>query len=219
MSELMKLYGRRRGRRLRDTPQHLMDELLPQIQVNLPEQGLLEIGTKPLWLEIGFGGGEHLHGQAINNPDAHLIGCEAYINGIAALLQLQNDNPAPNMQVFPEDARLLINKLPDHCLSRIFVLFPDPWPKLRHFKRRLLSESFIASLARVIKPGAELLIATDDDSYAEWIEMQLAKQTFFDGPAGDIHIQPKGWVRTRYQMRAERLGNTCRFYSMTRKAL
>jgi tRNA (guanine-N7-)-methyltransferase len=217
MSELMKLYGRRRGRRLRDTPQQLMDELLPTLLVHLPEEGQLVLPAKPVWLEIGFGGGEHLHGQAINNPDVHLIGCEAFINGIAALLQLQNDNPASNLQVFPEDARLLINKLPDHCLSRVFVLFPDPWPKQRHFKRRLLSDSFLTTLGRIIKPGGELLIATDDDSYAEWIEDKLAKQKLFDGPLGDIHIQPAGWVRTRYQARAERLKNICRFYSLKRK--
>ncbi len=217
MSELMKLYGRRRGRRLRDTPQQLMDELLPTLLVHLPEEGQLELPAKPIWLEIGFGGGEHLHGQAIINPDVLLIGCEAFINGIAALLQLQNDNPAHNLQVFPEDTRLLINKLPDHCLSRVFVLFPDPWPKQRHFKRRLLSDSFLTTLGRIIKPGGELLIATDDDSYAEWIEDKLAKQKLFDGPLGDIHIQPEGWVRTRYQARAERLKNICRFYSLKRK--
>jgi tRNA (guanine-N7-)-methyltransferase len=219
VSELMKLYGRRRGRRLRDTPQQLMDELLPKIVVTLPAEGLLDFGNKTNWLEIGFGGGEHLHGQAIKNPDVQLIGCEAFINGIAALLQLLDETPAPNVQVFPEDARLLINKLPDHCIDRVFVLFPDPWPKLRHFKRRLLSDSFLITLGRILKPGGELLIATDDDSYAAWIEARLAQQTLFNGPQGDIHVQPQNWVRTRYQMRAERLGNTCRFYSMRRKIL
>jgi tRNA (guanine-N7-)-methyltransferase len=217
MSELMKLYGRRRGRRLRDTPQQLMDELLPQITLNLPEEGHLDLGCEPVWLEIGFGGGEHLYGQAVKNPEVQLIGCEAFINGIASLLHLQADDPVSNMRVFPNDARLLIKKLPDSSLDKVFVLFPDPWPKTRHFKRRLLSDSFLLTLGRVLKPGAELLIATDDDSYAEWIEDKLAKQTLFDGPLGDIHIPPEGWVRTRYQMRAERLGNVCRFYCMKRK--
>jgi tRNA (guanine-N7-)-methyltransferase len=217
MSELMKLYGRRRGRRLRETPQQLMDELLPEITILLPEEGLIKLPDSPVWLEIGFGGGEHLHGQALKNPHIHLIGCEAFINGIASLLQLQNENPAPNMQVFPEDARLLIAMLPNQSLERVFVLFPDPWPKQRHFKRRLLSDSFIKTLGRVIKSGGELLIATDDDSYAQWIEAKLAKQTLFDGPLADIHTAPADWVRTRYQMRAERLGNLCRFYSMLKK--
>ncbi len=217
MSELMKLYGRHRGRRLRDQPQMLMDELLPQITIQIPEKGYLQLGDKPVWLEIGFGGGEHLHGQAVKNPEVQLIGCEAYVNGIASLLQLQNETPVSNMLVHPADARVLVEKLPDHSLDRVFVLFPDPWPKQRHFKRRLLSDSFIAKLGRVIKPGGQLLIATDDDSYAHWIEERLAKQTLFEGPQGDIYTPPQDWVRTRYQMRAERLGNRCRFYGMTRE--
>lgn len=217
MSELMKLYGRLRGRKLRDTPQHLMDELLPQVRLNLPEDGTIAIGTQPLWLEVGFGAGEHIHGQALNHPDIQFIGCEAYINGVSGLLQHMHNQPTPNLRIFPQDARLLINRLPDACTDRVYVLFPDPWPKKRHFKRRLLSDSFIQTLARIIKPGGELRIATDDDSYAEWIEERLGRQTFFEGPVGDIHTPPADWIRTRYQMRAERLGNTCRFYCMTRK--
>lgn len=217
MSELMKLYGRRRGRKLRETPQQLMDELLPKIKIDLPSESLLSLPDKPIWLEIGFGGGEHLHGQAIANPDKHLIGCEAFINGIASLLQIQDEQPAQNLQIFPADARLLINTLPDHCISKVFILFPDPWPKKRHFKRRLISDSFLEVLARIIKPQGELLIATDDDSYNAWIEEKLSTQSFFDKADKNIHETPVGWIRTRYQMRAERLGNTCRFYSMKRK--
>lgn len=217
MSELNKLYGRHRGRRLRETPQKLMEELLPQIQVQLPDDGPLDLGPAPLWLEIGFGGGEHLHGQAKNNPGALLIGCEAFINGVASLLQHQSLDPVPNLRIYPSDARNLVEKLPDQSLDRVFILFPDPWPKKRHFKRRLVSPTFLEKLARVIKPGGILLIATDDDSYAEWIEDKLVQQTLFEGPTGDIHTPPESWVRTRYQMRAERLGNVCRFYGMKRK--
>lgn len=214
----MKLYGRRRGRKLRDTPQQLMDELLPKLKINLPSEGLLALPEKPIWLEIGFGGGEHIHGQALANPDKYLIGCEAFINGIASLLQLQAEEYTENLAIFPADARLLIEKLPDQNISKVFILFPDPWPKKRHFKRRLISEAFLAILARIIKPDGELLIATDDDSYNEWIEEKLSSQTFFTLISKDIHCPPTGWVRTRYQMRAERLGNTCRFYSMKRKS-
>lgn len=213
----MKLYGRRRGRKLRDLPQQLMDELLPQITVTLPEEGMLTFGPKPQWLEIGFGAGEHLHGQALQNPDVDIIGCEAFINGIAALLQHIHETPAPNIKIFPWDARVLTAKVPDHSLDKVFILFPDPWPKQRHFKRRLISESFLNVLARIIKPGGKLIIATDDGSYAQWIEGKLAQQTNFAGPREDIHTPPIGWVKTRYQMRAERLGNICRFYEMTRK--
>ena len=212
MSEISKLYGRRRGRKLREQPQQLMDHLLPQITVTLPEDGFLPLNDKPQWLEIGFGGGEHLHGQATQNPHVEIIGCEAFINGIASLLQHIHDKPVSNIKIFPRDARVLTDKLPDHSIDRAFILFPDPWPKVRHFKRRLISAAFIQVLARILKPGAELIIATDDDSYAEWIENQIKAQTHFTLANNDIHTPPQGWVKTRYQMRAERLHNICRFY-------
>lgn len=206
-------YGRRRGRRLRAGKQALMDVLLPKLGIGdwglgigeeYPLPNAQSLMPKPLWLEIGFGGGEHLVYQAAHHRDVGIIGCEPYINGIAELLKNIEGHKLKNVRIFPGDARLLIEKLPDACLERVFILYPDPWPKARHHKRRLISKAFLDSLVRVMKPGAELRLATDHEDYATWMLERLLSHTAFQWTAktcDDWLKPPADWITTRYEQK------------------
>ena len=144
----------------------------------LPESGRIDparlfADQRPLWLEIGFGGGEHLAAQAAAHPDRGLIGCEPFITGVARLLALAEAQGSTNIRIAVEDARLLLEALPDGCLERIFVLFPDPWPKTRHHKRRIVNPATARQFARLLRPGGELRLATDDMAYARAMLLAL----------------------------------------------
>jgi tRNA (guanine-N7-)-methyltransferase len=200
---LIHSYGRRRGRKLRASRQVLMEELLPKIAVRLDEK--IKI-SGPLWLEIGFGGGEHLAAQALQHPTIGMIGCEPYIDGVASLLAHLHKDNINNVRIFTDDARLLIEKLPAASVDRVFILFPDPWPKARHHKRRLIQQPFLELLARVMKPGAELRLATDHADYCTWMLEQMLSSPHFTWTArekADWENPPADWIRTRYQEWAE----------------
>ena len=179
------LHGRRRGKKLRAGQQSLLDTLLPRLALALPAEPIVtpdnEVaesttkidlarafgGTLPtdgVWLEVGFGAGEHLVWQAEQHPNVGLIGCEPYINGVAKCLAHIERTGVSNVRLFTDDARFVMQALPPQSLSRAFVLFPDPWPKTRHHKRRFVQRSNLDVLARLMKPGAELRLATDDPS-------------------------------------------------------
>lgn len=207
---LLASFGRRRGRRLRPTKQGLFDTLLPKLTLALPESGTLDVRAlfprqKDYWLEIGFGGGEHLAHQAGLNPGVGIIGCEPYINGIADLLKHIDSHKLDNIAVFTEDARLLMAKLPDASLSRVFILYPDPWPKARHHKRRLVSRELLDELARIMKPGAVLRLATDHADYCTWMLERLLPYPEFSWTAKDCDdwLKPwSDWIPTRYEQKA-----------------
>ncbi len=133
-------------------------------------------GAPPLILEIGFGGGEHLVAQAAAHPDAHFIGVEPFLNGVASCLRHIEESGVQNLRLHQGDARDVIARLPDACLDLCYILFPDPWPKTRHWKRRLIQHGFLDELARVLKPGAEVRFATDWANYAEWTLELLLKR-------------------------------------------
>lgn len=202
-------YGRRRGRRLRAGKQSLMEALLPELTIALPDSGTLTLSTlfpnaKAMWLEIGFGGGEHLVHQAVQHRDTGIIGCEPYINGIAELLKNIESHKLRNVRIYPADARLLIEKLPDASLDKVFILYPDPWPKARHHKRRLISKEFLDSLARVMKPNAELRLATDHADYATWMLERLLTHPSFHWSAqtcDDWLTPPVDWITTKYEQK------------------
>lgn len=167
---------------------------------NLPPQG-----GKEYWLEIGFGGGEHLAHQAGLHPDIGIIGCEPYIPGIAGLLSYISEHKVGNVRVYTDDARHLMERLPDACLSRVFILYPDPWPKARHHKRRLVSKPTLDALSRVMKPGSLLRLATDDADYATWMLEQLLPHPDFTWTAkgcDDWLKPPADWISTRYEQKA-----------------
>jgi tRNA (guanine-N7-)-methyltransferase len=161
--------------------------------------------VQELWLEVGFGAGEHLFELATKNPNAGLIGAEPYESGVAKLLSKLADNPLPNVRIYEGDGRDIIAALADASLSRFFLLFPDPWPKTRHHKRRFLQMEVLDELARVLKPGAELRFATDDKScLAHALERLMAHPAFAwtaQGP-GDWKERPADWPATRYEAKA-----------------
>ena len=166
-------FGRRRGRKLKPGRQALLDALLPKLRIALPPgEAPLDPATlfDPLraatWLEIGFGAGEHLAWQAERRPDIGFVGCEPYVNGVVALLARASERGLANLRIWPDDARPLLQRLAPGSIGRAFVLFPDPWPKLRHRKRRLIQRPFLDLMARALAPGAELRLATDDPDYA-----------------------------------------------------
>jgi tRNA (guanine-N7-)-methyltransferase len=178
-----------------------MEELLPRLAFDpgqLPPAG-------PLWLEIGFGAGEHLAWQAVQNPEVTLVGCEVYRNGIAACLGRVEHDRLANIRIWPADARDLIERMRDASVDRAFLLFPDPWPKKRHAERRFVVPANLDSLARVLKQGAELRFATDDPEYLRWTLDRLPVHPAFrwqaNGPA-DWRQRPADWPPTRYEQKA-----------------
>jgi tRNA (guanine-N7-)-methyltransferase len=266
-----KLYGRRKGPKLSAHQQQLLDRLLPQLQVKLragadpnayfspPPCGEVDprsgSGGEPLqdiWLEIGFGGGEHLFWQAQHHPKVGIIGAEPFVNGVVKLLSkvvsqgppsvslaLRSSSPPPpqagedmpslaypppftgevdssersddesgggnNIRIHTGDAREVIESLPDASLGRVFILFPDPWPKTRHHKRRFVQMEMLDELSRVMKPGAELRFASDDAGYVEWtLERVLAHPSFewTATRAADWKSRPSDWPPTRYEVKA-----------------
>jgi tRNA (guanine-N7-)-methyltransferase len=205
------LYGRRRGRTLRPGQQQRLAELLPRLGFELPATGALDpraLFAGPVdavWLELGFGGGEHLVAQAADHPATGMIGAEVFENGIAKLLREVARRGLGNIRVFADDARALVAALAPSSIARAFILFPDPWPKARHKKRRLLSPPLIDALARTLEDGAELRLATDDMDYArQMLERMLDHRAFrwlAAGP-GDWRARTADWPPTRYEEKA-----------------
>ncbi len=215
-----RLFGRRKGRPLRVRKTALVETLLPRLTVALPATGHVDpnmwFGFKPrgLWLEIGFGGGEHLAAQAAAQPDIACIGCEPFLNGIASLLDHIDRRQLANIRIYPGDARLLLAALPDACLERVFVLFADPWPKKRHAERRFIQTDSLAELARTMRPGARLRLATDDPTLQEWTTEQMTAKPHFapeDG-TGISTARPADWVITRYEEKALLAGRQPLYY-------
>jgi tRNA (guanine-N7-)-methyltransferase len=206
-----RFYGRRLGRPLRLRKTALMDTLLPKLTLAVPGQGGLNLASiflhKPtqFWLEIGFGGGEHLAAQAVRNPEIGFLGCEPFRNGIASLLDHIEARQIPNIRIYADDARHVLDALPDASLDRCFVLFADPWPKARHAKRRFIGVENIPRLSRVLKPNAELRLATDDAQLAEWMTEHMRASMDF---AEVFHTSspPTDWVPTRYEHKAIKVG-------------
>jgi tRNA (guanine-N7-)-methyltransferase len=207
MSEdrLIHSFGRRRGRKLRAGRAALLDTALPALRVSLPpgEAALdpaapVAGAARETWLEIGFGGGEHLAWQAAANPDVGLIGCEPYENGVVALLGHVRDRGLANIRIWSDDARLLLERLAPGRIARAFVLFPDPWPKARHHKRRLIQAPFLDLLARALRPGAELRVATDHVDYLDWILERAPAHPDFT-LVETLRARPADWPQTRYE--------------------
>ena len=195
----------------------MQQELLPQLSITLPEAGtvdpaaLFSQAPAAVWLEIGFGGGEHLAAQAERHPEIAFIGSEVFENGVARLVGEVGRRSLDNVRIFAGDARLLLDRLAPASLGRVFILFPDPWPKLRHHKRRLVASATLDRLAVVMQPGAELRLATDDPSYLVWMLEHVTAHPAFAwlarGPA-DWRQRPADWPPTRYEEKAYAAGRT-----------
>ena len=175
-----------------------------------------------LWIEVGFGGGEHARAQAVSNPQAGLVACEVYANGICSLLsalvpeggEATASLPA-NLLVWDDDARLLLRQLRPGALSRLFLMFPDPWPKIRHAKRRFVHPDNLALLAVAMRPGGQWRIASDDPTYQAWTAAILSKQPWFHVPP-PVTERPEGWPPTRYEQKARQAGRSPLWWQATR---
>jgi tRNA (guanine-N7-)-methyltransferase len=221
-----RLYGRTRGSKLRPRQEILLDVTLPRLLLT-PDQFAnpsAAFASPPdgLWVEVGFGGGEHARAQAAHNPNVGLIACEVYANGICSLLSGlvpeggEATAPLPgNLRIWDDDARLLLRDLPAQSLDRLFLLFPDPWPKARHAKRRFVHLDNLPLAARVLKPGAEWRIASDDPTYQAWTAEVLAGQILFD-VAAPATQRPQDWPPTRYERKAELAGRPSLYWSAIR---
>lgn len=220
-----KLHGRKKGHRLRKQRQELLDTLLPRIvfpQTASPihnPQDLFHRRYDALWLEVGFGDGGHLAWQAKNNPDIGFIGCEPYEPGVAGLLSLIAADNIENVVVHPDDARQVFSRLPEGCISRVFILFPDPWPKKKHNKRRFISPENIDALARLMHSGAELRFASDIDDYIQWTLAIFRDRKDFIWTAEsprDWQYRPDDWPATKYERKANAAGRTGKFLRFQR---
>lgn len=216
----IRTYGRRKGHKLSPRKTRLLQELLPELRLDLeappPSElaDLFPVAVSEVWLEIGFGGGEHLAWQAQANPKVGFIGCEPFVNGVAKLLSAIAEGDLRNIRIWDSDAREVLDWLDDASLARVFVLYPDPWPKSRHHKRRIISPQTLRALARVMRSGAELRIATDIGDYVR----SSLEAAFESGdlewraerPA-DWRVRPPDWPPTRYEKKALREGRQAHY--------
>jgi len=219
------IYGRRLGRPLRPGRQRLLDDRLPELAVPLPARpGTLDpkrLFARPVeevWLEVGFGNGEHLAALAAAHPEIGLIGCEPFLNGVAALLAAVEAEGLDNVRIHADDARQVLDALPDASVGRVFVLFPDPWPKARHHKRRFIRPETLDRLARVLAEGGVLRLASDDAPLVDWMLWQTRRHPAFAWTArraADWRERPADWPPTRYE--AKRLHGTPAFLDFRRR--
>ena len=199
-----------------------MRDLAPRLEADLAalREGRMFEPGRELWLEIGFGGGEHLLARAAENPEIGLVGCEPFVNGVAKLLAGIEARGLTNLRVRVDDATGLIDAAPDETFSRIYLLYPDPWPKRRQLKRRFVSERNVAALARVLKPGGELRFATDIDDSAGWTLRRFAASPLFawEAKTADDWRRPwDGWAPTRYEAKARAAGRGSAYLTFKRR--
>ena len=210
----LRSFGRIKARPIKPRQAALMDTLLPAIAVPDPKAGAVDPralmpDAKEVWLEIGFGGGEHMAAQAARRPDALVIGCEPFLNGVASALRHVEEGDLKNVRIHADDARDLVNALPDASVDRVLILFPDPWHKARHNKRRLIQGETAQALARILKPGGRLRFVTDWKDYADWALERLGRTPglrWLAEEADDWRVAPPDHVVTRYE--EKKLGDT-----------
>jgi len=210
-----RLYGRISGKKLRPRQEWLLDQFL--LRLSWPEIPFAP-GLTETWLEVGFGGGEHAFALAQANPHAGLIAAEVFEPGICSLLSRlapegTNPEPPPNLRIFTHDARPLLRTIPDRSLTKLFLMFPDPWPKARHAKRRFVHPALIPEIARILTPGGEWRIASDDPTYQSWTDEVIAAQTLLK-PAARAKIRPENWPPTRYEAKALIAGRQPIYWSL-----
>ena len=219
------VYGRRRGRRLRIGRERLLQNLLPKVAItisDMPPTPLhwFDASIQGVWLEIGFGAGEHLADQAAAHPNIGFIGCEPFRNGVAHLLARIDSDGLRNIRIFPEDARQLLKALPSSSIDRAIALFPDPWPKARHHRRRIIAAETLNDLSRTLKSGCELRLASDNTGYVRWMLYHTLNDGGFEWVArrpDDWRNRPTDWPPTRYEIKALNRGDDCYFLQFQRR--
>ncbi len=223
----LRWYGRRHGHKLRRGRRGLMETVLPAVRFRPAAEGgpvdplqAFPMPASDVWLEIGFGAGHHLEAQAAAHPDVAMIGCEPFVNGVARLLSAIDATGIGNIRIFDDDARLLLGALPDASIGRVFILFPDPWPKKRHHKRRFISTGNLDSLSRILKDGGELRFASDHMDYVRWTLDHVTRHPDFHWLARsprDWRAPPPDWFETRYEAKARKDGLACAYLCFRRR--
>lgn len=215
-------YGRHKGKTLKSKQVWRMENILPEIQIEILEGQPFDLraqfgNANPIWIEIGFGGGEHLAHLAMSNPDINFVGCEPFVNGVAAILRPIEENNITNIRIFPGDARELFDVLEDGIFERAYLLYPDPWPKKRHADRRFMHPENLKQIHRLLTPNAQLRVASDIAAYIDHgLEAVSASECFALTPRD--RFQPwDGWHRTRYESKAIRENRTPQYVIFERK--
>lgn len=221
-----RFHGRRHGRKLRAGRQDLVRSLLPRLRVPISDDGValdprtaFDRPTAPVWLEIGFGCGEHLFHRAAASPDIGFIGCEPFVNGVANLLARVAEADLHNVRIFDDDARLLLPRLAEASVERIFLLFSDPWPKKRHHRRRFLSPETLDKLANILADGGQIWVASDHMGSVAWTLQHATRHRAFRWLArrpDDWRRRPQDWIPTRYESKALAAGGKCAYLRFER---
>lgn len=209
-----KFYGRRQGHKLHPRQAALMQDLLPKLCVGLDACAPKDLfsaapSVKKYALEIGFGGGEHLAARAEQEPETGFIGSEVFVNGVSKLLSSIDETGLTNIKIYPDDARDLLPQLPDAGFDDIYLLYPDPWPKKRHNKRRFICAENLAHLRRVLKPGGRFIFASDIADYVSWTLAHMRLEEGFKWTArsaSDWLMPDARWPGTRYEAKAIKAG-------------
>ncbi|WP_106640851.1 tRNA (guanine(46)-N(7))-methyltransferase TrmB [Allosphingosinicella vermicomposti] len=225
-ASIRRLYGRRSGHKLRQGQAALLEDLLPRIAV--PEEGPITSQElfgdakgegRPLHFEIGFGSGEHLAYRADLLPDHGFIGCEPFLNGVVGALLHVREKALGNVRLHMGDALQVLERLPDASLRFVYLLHPDPWPKARHAKRRMMNHGPMDIIAAKLAPGGEFRLGTDDPTYCRWSMMIMNQRTDFEWlaeSASDFLHRPGGWPETRYEAKARRKGHEVWYFRYRR---
>ena len=221
-------YGRTKGKALNAAQYRYLDEDLPRLSLagitfaENPERNTLDIGElsggRRVWLEVGFGGGEHLVHQALKNPDVQFLGVEPYLNGMAMLLGKIRKAGVDNIKLYMGDARNLLDVLPYNSINKAFLLYPDPWPKLRHHRRRFVTPEHLIPLSKCLKSGAEFRVATDIEDYVRQTLIEVPKAGFewlSEGPE-DWRTPWADWISTRYELKALREDRTPHYMTFSK---
>jgi len=220
-------YGRRQGHTLRPARRKLIEGPLTDIRVVLPPNngeidlaGLFGEEKRAYWMEIGFGGGEHLAAIAAENPDVGFIGCEPFVNGVASLLAHINERSLNNIRIYDDDARDLLPALPDAAFERLYLLYADPWPKKRHNRRRFVQPDTVDAFVRLLVDGGEFRFASDFMDYVRWTLAHTADhpalQWLAQGPS-DWRQRPEDSIETRYEAKAKKTGSACAYLQFRRR--
>jgi tRNA (guanine-N7-)-methyltransferase len=218
-------YGRIHGKTLRASQKDYLAEDLGPLTLrgvtryDNPEREVLDMAFtagKPLWLEVGFGGGEHLVHMAARNPDVTILGAEPFVNGIAMLLGKIRGAGVTNLRLHPGDVRDLFDVLPDRCVSKVFLNYPDPWPKARHHRRRFVTPEYLLPLARITAPGAEFRVATDIPDYVRQTLEEVSLAGFDLVSQTGEGAAWEDWISTRYEQKALREGRRPHYLTFRR---
>lgn len=226
LREIRRVYGRRQTRPLSATKQSVFESTLARLQItdDALERGQLHVRDifgqdfQSFWFEIGFGNGEHLKNECVAHPNTAFFGAEPFINGMAALLNSLQGHNDSNIRVYMDDAMSVIDALADGVLDGIYVLNPDPWPKKRHWKRRIILPEHVVKFVRVLKPGGKLIMTTDIDDLAAWMAEHAAANPNLHEISTDRHTPPAGWIPTKYEQKGAAKGRTQTYLVFERRA-